>query len=103
MVKARDPVQEGRKTRRAKLEEGARALLASVHHAAEGEGWDLFNASGVMEIERDDEGGTFDTDTKALQHVLYRAMQGSKPHALALLLDGKLASEVEQFLEQFVE
>lgn len=103
MTKSRDPVQEGRKTRRQKLEEGSRALLAGVHHAAEGEGWDLFNASGKMEIERDDDVGAFTSDTAALIHVIHQATGGSKPHALALLLDGQRADEVEQFLEQFVE
>lgn len=50
------------------------------------EGWALFEIgrSGLVEIQRDDEMGIFETDEDALEHVKRMAAQGSQPHKDAL-------------------
>lgn len=50
------------------------------------EGWALFEIglSGLVEIQRDDEMGIFETDEDAVDHVKRMAAQGSQPHKDAL-------------------
>ena len=62
------------------------------------EGWTLFNANGVLQIESLDdpakgEGRLKGRDGEAYALVCQKAMTGSKLHALALFLDGKNADK----------
>jgi hypothetical protein len=91
-------------------------LFVSSH--AWPEGWDLFDADHVttpvdhcapwptevewceLELQRDDSAGHFDDDTEAWVHVLGRAIDGSRPHLLALgLLAGGNPTELARILE----
>ncbi len=66
------------------------------------EGWALFNADGVIQIQAIDDPGLvaeelgvkklkykFVSDAEAYEFVISRASWGSKSHALALYLDGR--------------
>jgi hypothetical protein len=62
--------------------------------AADAEGWNIYDAGGVLEIERNDtndvEGATFfPTDDDARDHVTRRALEGSEMHQRALKIDQK--------------
>lgn len=52
--------------------------------AALAEGWDVWDADGVLEIQRDDDAEVFDSDAGAIAHVQRRAAEGSDLHARAL-------------------
>lgn len=52
--------------------------------AASEEGWNLFDANGRLEVERDDEKGLFADDEEAKAHVLSMAERGFSPAINAL-------------------
>lgn len=63
------------------------------------EGWDLFEVYGsdLMEIQRDDEMGIFETDDDALAHVQMKADEGSAAHRNALARHMLDAPQIAQY------
>ena len=62
--------------------------------ASSAEGWSIFNADGLLQIQRidDPEDGSepvFAHDGEAYKFVTEKALKGSKLHLLALYLDGR--------------
>ncbi len=69
--------------------------------AADGEGWNIYEAHGGMEIERNDindvEGARdFDSDDTAIEFVQEKAQAGSDMHARALAIHHKYLSIIER-------
>lgn len=56
---------------------------------AESEGWALFDAGGVWQIQRDDEAAIFPDDEAAIRFVRERASEGSERHTQALAKHGR--------------
>lgn len=69
------------------------------------EGWALFDADGVFQIQAIDEPepgeGKLDSDGSAYSLCVKKAFEGSKVHLLALFLDGKLTDE-ETFVPKYM-
>lgn len=66
--------------------------MSELDKISKSEGWAIFNADGVMQIQRIDDpedGMILSGDGEAYSYVSGRALEGSVPHALALYLDGR--------------
>lgn len=55
------------------------------------EGWNVLvrTTNGTYEIEALDESNKFADDAACIEYVIKRALEGSKPHLLAIWLDGR--------------
>lgn len=73
-----------------------RAQLAHhINQFAETEGWAIFNADTMPQIQRDDEMDAFDSDDAAILHVRAMAEVGSALHQKALELHNANAPRYE--------
>lgn len=103
-----------RKLNRIKTKQLSRRLRKAFNEACYREGWAIFNADGILQIQKLDDPDevaeaenivvpTIDDDVTAINMVAEKAMQGSKLHAFALFLDGKVAGDTMIVPEQFNE
>lgn len=67
------------------------ALVMEINETtAHPEGWGIFDVDAMDQprIQRVDDARVFDSDEAARRFITWRATQGSRPHLLALLIDG---------------
>lgn len=66
------------------------------------EGWDLFDidSTGILEIQRDDEAGIFESDEDAVSYVRAKAWAGSKRHQWSLRAHDTFERQAQEYRER---